>query len=151
MRNFPIYFAFVAVTLGGGLLIGYACRPGEWYDQLEKPSFNPPGWVFAPVWSLLYILIGVAGARVFLRPGLTAARALWVGLLILNFLWTPTFFGLNWPGVSLGITVLMVAGILLFIAACWGRERPSSWLFAPYALWTSFAFVLNGAIVHLNP
>ncbi len=155
MRKSYTYLAFIALSLAGGLLIGYIFRAGSWYAALEKPVFNPPGWVFAPVWTVLYILIGIAGARVFLNrsmplPRAAAIRGLWIGLLALNFMWTPLFFGLQWPAVALGVVALLFAGIVAFIIACWSRDRTAAWLFVPYAAWIGFATVLNAAIVVLN-
>ena len=81
--------SFLALVVGGGLGIGYVTSPGEWYAQLAKPSFNPPGWIFAPVWTLLYVLIAIAGWHVWLydRDGWT--MKLWWFQLVLNFLWSP--------------------------------------------------------------
>ncbi len=86
MRKIATHLLFIAAVLGGGLFIGFNFMPGDWYQSLAKPPFNPPNWIFAPVWSILYILIGVAGARTFLRDGLSNAFGLWVMQLILNFL-----------------------------------------------------------------
>jgi tryptophan-rich sensory protein len=151
MKNPVTTLAFIALTLGGGMLVGLMFKPGSWYAALEKPIFNPPNWVFAPAWTVLYILIGLAGARVFIHPAPSAARTLWSALLALNFIWTPVFFGLHWPGVALSILTLMLTGIITFILLCWSRNRTASWLFVPYAAWIAYAFALNTAIVVLNP
>lgn len=151
MKNPVTTLAFIALTLGGGILIGLMFKPSAWYAALEKPVFNPPNWVFAPAWTVLYILIGLAGARVFIHPAPSAARTLWSGLLALNFMWTPIFFGMHWTEVALGILALMLAGIFTFILLCWNCNRPAAWLFVPYAMWLAYAFALNTAIVVLNP
>ena len=141
---------FVVLVLGGGLLIGYATLPGEWYALLAKPPFNPPNWVFGPVWSLLYILIAIAGWRTWrLQPESTAMKA-WVVQMVLNFLWSPTFFGAKLTGLALVVIVLLLASILLFIARVWASDRLSGWLFVPYAAWVAFATLLNAAIWRLN-
>ncbi|QYY34920.1 TspO/MBR family protein [Ruficoccus sp. ZRK36] len=150
MKNPITTLAFILLTLGGGLIVGFAFEGATWYNYLNKPSFTPPGWLFAPVWTLLYVCIGIAGARVFTQAIHPGVRMLWAALLVLNFLWTPVFFGLHWMGAALVIAGLMTAGIVLFIALCWRRDRVAAWLFVPYALWNGFATVLNASIVHLN-
>jgi tryptophan-rich sensory protein len=140
---------FVVVVLGGGLSIGALARPGEWYATLKKPSFNPPNWVFAPAWTLLYIMIAVAGARSVAR-GPDLGFWLWVAQLALNFVWSPVFFGLHRPRVALAIVAALLATILMFIAVNWGVDRASALLFVPYAAWVIFATLLNAAVVRLN-
>lgn len=140
---------FLAATLGGGLLIGFLTPPGPWYDALAKPSFNPPSWVFAPAWTVLYILIAVAGARVWTRDLDTPLR-LWFAGLALNFVWSPIFFVAHRPDVSLGVVAALTAINLGFVVATWSRDRVAALLFLPYAAWTGFATLLNLAIVRLN-
>lgn len=140
---------FLAVSLGGGMLVGISNPPGEWYAGLAKASFNPPGWVFAPAWTLLYILIGIAGWRVFMA-GLRLPLAIWVLQLAINLTWSPTFFGQHQIGLGLAILVAMFAAILVFIATTWRRDRPAALCFLPYALWVAFAGLLNGSIWWLN-
>ena len=144
-----ILVAFLAIVIGGGLLIGFATRPGSWYAGLVKPSFNPPNWVFAPVWTLLYVMIAIAGARTFER-GSDFAFGLWVAQLALNFAWSPVFFRLHRPGVALAIVVALLAVILAFIGQCWHADNVSALLFVPYACWVAFATFLNASIVRLN-
>ena len=143
--------AFVALVTGCGSAIGLIVQPGDWYAGLTKASFNPPDWVFAPVWTILYVLIGIAGWRIWFRGGLrTAAMKLWIAQLALNFSWTPVFFGAHLPGFALAIIVATLITIVAFIAAAWPRDRLAAWLFVPYALWVAFATALNAAIVVLN-
>ena len=141
---------FITGVLLAGMAIGFVTRPGSWYATLTKPSFNPPNWVFGPVWSTLYVMIGIAGWRIWRTQRESAAMALWWTQLLLNWLWTPTFFVLHSPPLALAIVLSMLAVIVCFIAACWRRDRIAAWLFLPYALWVSFATVLNTAIVALN-
>lgn len=150
MRNLVTYLVFIAVTIGGGLLIGFNFMPGDWYQSLAKPPFNPPNWIFGPVWSLLYILIGIAGARTFLREGLSNAFGLWIIQLILNFLWSPAFFGAQNARLALAVIVPLLVAILAFIAICSRRDRLAARLFVPYAAWVGFATLLNASIVWLN-
>jgi len=144
-----VLVAFLAVVIGGGLLIGLVTRPNTWYAGLAKPPFNPPNWVFAPVWMLLYLIIAVAGARTFER-GLDFAFALWVAQLALNFAWSPVFFRLHRPDLALAIVAALLAVILAFIVQRWHADNVSALLFVPYACWVAFATLLNASIVVLN-
>lgn len=141
---------FAAGVLIAGLLIGWLFQPGVWYDQLEKPAFNPPAQVFAPVWSALYILIGITGWRVWNRAGDPGLRALWVAQMALNFAWSPVFFGAGAIGAALAVVLLLLAVIVLFILRARLREPVSALLFLPYLLWVIFASILNAAILRLN-
>jgi tryptophan-rich sensory protein len=136
--------------VGGGLAIGLLTAPGEWYAGLAKPSFNPPSWVFAPVWTVLYVLIAVAGWRIWRKHAGGWPMRLWWAQLALNFLWSPVFFAGHRVGLALVIVVLMLAVILAFIALSWRQDRPAAWLFTPYAAWVGFAALLNGSILVLN-
>ena len=150
MRKLAIHLLFVAIALGGGTLIGLYNLPGEWYQGLAKPAFNPPGWIFGPVWSALYILIGIAGARTFISAPRSGAMKVWIAQMGLNFLWSPLFFGLHSPGLALIVIVVMLAAIITFIALRWKDDLPSALMFSPYFLWVGFASVLNAAIFFLN-
>jgi tryptophan-rich sensory protein len=141
---------FLILVLGGGLLIGYATLPGAWYASLIKPPFNPPNWVFAPAWTLLYVLIAVAGWRTWVREPAGAAMKIWVVQLVLNFGWSPTFFGSKLMGPALVVILALLVSIGLFIATVWNRDRVSGWLFAPYAAWVAFATLLNASLLLLN-
>jgi tryptophan-rich sensory protein len=141
---------FLVLVLGGGFLLGFLIAPGEWYAGLTKPSFNPPAWLFGPVWTVLYILIAVAGWCVWRRDRTDWPMKLWWAQLALNFLWTPVFFGAHQIGLALVVILLLLAAILGFIATAWRQDRVAAWLFVPYALWVAFASALNGSIWMLN-
>jgi benzodiazapine receptor len=141
---------FLLLVVGGGLAIGYLTVPGGWYGGLVKPSFNPPNWVFGPVWTVLYVLIALAGWRVWRKDSGGWPMRLWWAQLALNFLWTPVFFGAHRVSLALVVVLVLLCIILAFIVASWRRDRASAWLFAPYAAWVAFASVLNGAILVLN-
>jgi benzodiazapine receptor len=147
MRRALVILIFLVVVLGCGIAIGTVTRPDGWYAALNKPSFNPPNWVFAPVWLLLYVMIAVAGARTYER---VSGFALWVVQLVLNFSWTPAFFLLHRPAVALVIVAALFVVILVFIWTRWTVDRVSALLFVPYAAWVAFAALLNAAIVVLN-
>lgn len=140
---------FIAVVVGVGFIIGLTVRPGEWYQSLEKPFFTPPNWVFGPVWTVIYILIAVAGWRVALTEGFRSRSfGIWGAQMVLNWLWTPVFFGAHLiaPGLATILAVLLV--VLLFITVV--QDRTAFWCFAPYAIWLAYASALNGAILFLN-
>jgi benzodiazapine receptor len=141
---------FLVLVLGGGLTVGFLTAPGGWYAGLAKPSFNPPPWVFAPVWVVLYALIALAGWRSFERDTAGWPMRLWWAQLGLNFLWSPVFFAAHRIALALVVILLLLAAILAFSALSWRRDRVSAWLFVPYAAWVAFASVLNGAILVLN-
>ncbi|UXS02924.1 TspO/MBR family protein [Agrobacterium tumefaciens] len=150
MKNLSIYIVFVVVVVAIGALIGINNIPGDWYQSLQKPPFNPPNWIFGPVWTTLYVLIGIAGARMWiLRPTGTRMR-LWFTQMALNFLWSPIFFGMQSPIGALVIIVPMLICSIAFIVLNYSRDRISMWLFVPYAVWVSFATLLNLSITLLN-
>ena len=141
---------FLAVVIGVGALIGVSTAPGEWYAGLQKPPFNPPNWLFGPVWFALYVLIAIAGWRTFLAEPNGLAMKLWYGQMVLNWLWSPIWFSLHllWPAFI--VIIAIFALILAFIQNRWRRDRVSAWLFVPCAAWVGFASLLNLAIATLN-
>ena len=141
---------FLGIVLGGGLLIGSQTTPDAWFAQLNKPAFNPPGWLFGPIWTALYILIAIAGWRWWQRDRGSCAMKLWYGQLALNFLWSPIFFSAHQIGTALAVIVTLLLVILGFIFKTWRRDRLAGWLFVPYAAWVAFASVLNASIFALN-
>lgn len=141
---------FLLLVVGGGLVIGYLTAPDEWYAQLDKPLFNPPGWLFGPVWTALYVLIAVAGWRIWRRGAGGWPMKLWWAQLALNFLWSPVFFAAHRIGLAFGVIVVLLAVIVAFIVAARPHDRAAAWLFVPYAAWVAFATVLNASIFVLN-
>lgn len=150
MKNWISLVVFLVVVIGGGLAIGLVTRPDGWYAELAKPPFNPPNWIFGPVWTILYVLIAVAGWRTFRRDAGGTAMKLWAAQLALNFLWSPVFFAAHIVGAALAVVVLLFAAIVGFIAATWTVDRPAAWMFVPYAAWVVFATLLNASIWVLN-
>ncbi len=151
MRYVPL-FGFFVLTFAAGF-IGSHYMPDAWFAALAKPSWNPPGQVFAPVWTTLYALIAVAGWRVWrvrMLPWARVALAAWVAQLVANGLWSWLFFGLHRIDWALCDIALVWLAIVAFIARCWARERVAAGLFVPYLLWVSFASALNFAIWRLN-
>jgi benzodiazapine receptor len=143
------------------LLAGFAgslvtvTGPGSWYELLIKPSFNPPSWLFFPVWTALYVLMGVALFLVLMekRKGkdVTVPLVLFGIQLVLNALWSYLFFYFESPLLGLiGICALWIF-IVATIIAFYPVNRVSAVLLIPYIIWVSFAAVLNYAIFMLNP
>jgi tryptophan-rich sensory protein len=150
MQRLASITLLLVLVVGGGLVIGFLTAPGEWYASLTKPAFNPPNWIFAPVWTILYVLIAIAGWRSFERDRSGWPMKFWWGQLALNFLWSPVFFAAHRIDLALIVILLLLAAILAFLAAAWRQDRTAAWLFAPYAAWVAFASLLNGAIWLLN-
>lgn len=145
----------IIICLGLGFLSGYVggSAISDWYMNLNKPFFQPPPWVFGPAWTLLYTLIGIALALVWHSPdSLNKSKAikLFIFQFILNLVWSPIFFAMKKPGISLGVIVLLWILIILTIQAFKKVNQRSSWLLLPYLLWVTFATLLNASIVYLN-
>ncbi len=150
MPNRLALAAFILLVVVGGGAIGTLTAPGVWYAGLEKPPFNPPNWLFAPVWFVLYVMIGIAGWRVWRAHHDTPAMVVWWVQLALNFLWSPAFFAAQNIDLALAVIAALLLTIVTFIALTWRRDRTAALLFLPYAAWVSFATLLNGAIWWLN-
>ncbi len=128
--------------------------PGAWYAGLNKPSWNPPAWIFGPVWAALYAMMAVAAWRIWLRGGFAANRralVLFIAQVALNAAWTPLFFGLQLPAIAFGEILLLWAAIAATMRAFLRVSRPAGWLLAPYLAWVSFAAALNFTLWRLNP
>lgn len=125
-----------------------------WYAGLTKPAFSPPNWIFGPVWTTLYALMGIAAFLVW-RNGweqrkVKIALGLFIGQLILNTLWSIIFFGLHSLGGALIEIVFLWLAILATIIAFAKVSKPAAWLLVPYILWVSFAMYLNYSMYALN-
>jgi tryptophan-rich sensory protein len=140
--------SFAAAAIGGFFL------PGEWYATLKKPPWNPPNWIFGPVWTALYIMMAVAAWLVW-RRGEFAVQRLALGLfllqLLLNALWSPLFFGLRAPALALVDIGFLWLALLGTMIACWKVRPLAGALLAPYLAWVTFASALNWTLWRLNP
>jgi benzodiazapine receptor len=141
---------FLFCVIGGGVLIGMLTVPGAWHAGLIKPSFNPPNWIFGPVWTILYTFIAIAGWRTWQKDRSGLAMKAWWMQLLLNFLWSPLFFVAHRIDGAFVVIGLLLVTIITFIASGWHRDRIAALLFVPYAAWVAFASALNGAILYLN-
>jgi translocator protein len=152
MKQTAMLALFVLCSFLPGWL-GSQSRPGEWYAALAKPAFNPPSWIFAPVWTALYLMMGIAAWLVWRRAGFRdggPALAVFAVQLILNGLWSWIFFGQHRIGAALVDIVLLWAAILACLALFWRRQPAAGALLLPYLVWVSFAAVLNAALWRLN-
>lgn len=141
---------FVAGVVGIGWLIGATNLPGEWYAGLAKPGFVPPNWVFPIAWTILYVLIAIAGWRTFRREPRGKAMLAWAAQMALNFVWSPVMFTMHQIGAALVILICLLVAIVTYISLELSRDRLAAALFVPYAAWVAFAGVLNAAILRLN-
>lgn len=126
----------------------------SWYATLAKPAINPPSWIFGPVWTTLFVLMGVAAFLVWKkgleRRDVRIALGLFAGQLVLNTLWSIIFFGLRNPGAALIEIVFLWFAILATLIAFAKISKPAAWLLVPYIAWVSFAGYLNFMIWSLN-
>lgn len=124
-----------------------------WYPTLQKPAWTPPAFVFGPVWTTLYILMGTAAWRIWRRGGFREASvplSAFLAQLALNLIWSGLFFGLRQPGFAFAEVILLWCAILATLVLFARRDETAAWLLAPYLAWVTFATALNGAIWLLN-
>lgn len=147
-------FCLVCVGIGAVGGIATSTSVGTWYPTLQKPWFNPPSAVFAPVWTLLYVMMAVSAWRVWLRGNGTeksnALNMFWIQL-ILNLGWSLIFFGMRQIGFALVEIVLLLLSIIITTILFWRVDRFAAILMLPYIAWVSFATLLNAALWFLNP
>lgn len=146
----------IAITLGIGALGGYATAQSvkTWYPTLNKPSFNPPNWLFAPVWTSLYIIIGIAAYLIWIKRDQIAhfprTIALYFIQLILNLCWSFIFFYLHEIGFALFEILILLIIIIINAVVFYKIDKWAGLLFIPYILWVSFASFLTYNIFILN-
>lgn len=153
-------FTKLCISVVGCELVGLISTPftisaiPQWYSTLQKPFFAPPNWIFGPVWTLLYFLMGISFYLIWKqlkqKKFIQRAKLYFLAQLVLNFLWTPIFFGLHTPLFGLIIIVCMWMAIVLTIKKFYQLSHVAAYLLIPYILWVSFATLLNAAIVVLN-
>lgn len=156
MKNIiKLIIAIIVSNLAGviGSLFTSPSIPG-WYSQLNRPSFNPPSWVFAPVWTTLYLLMGVSAFFVwkkgFDRRDVRIALGIFLTQLFLNSIWSIIFFSLHSPFGAFVEIIFLWSAILLTVVYFWKISKPAAYLLLPYIFWVSFAAFLNFFIWQLN-
>lgn len=137
-----------ALAVGGRLTsLGF----GPWYDALNKPWFQPPGWVFAPVWTTIFVLLTLSTWQVARRPGSAGALRLYAVQLALNVCWSLFFFARHEPLTALLVIALLDAVVLAMVFAYGRIRRSAGWMLVPYAVWLGLASGINAWIVVHNP
>ena len=142
----PFVIAVFAAASTGALF-----APGPWYNSLKKPSWTPPDWAFPVVWTILYVMIAIAGWLVWREDGLGLAIGVWVVQLLLNAAWSWIMFGRKQIGLALIDAIAMLVAIIAFIALAWPLSQTAALLFIPYLIWVCTAIALNFAVLQLNP
>ncbi len=150
LRSYAMLALFVAL-MAGAAATGSQFRSGAWYMALVKPSWTPPGWLFAPVWTVLYVMIAIAGWLAWRAGGLARPTAFWLAQLVLNAAWSWAMFGRNHIGLALADIAMLWLAIGAFIWSAWPVSRAAALLFVPYWAWVSFSSALNFAIYRLTP
>ena len=145
-------FLCESVGISSGLLA--SANKNDWFDNLIKPTWNPPAYLFGPVWTILYLLMGISLALIWKNKATALnkrnAYVLFAIQLFLNFWWSIFFFKMHSPALALVDIVLMVITIILTIFSFSSFSKPAAWLLVPYISWVSFATVLNFSIWYLN-
>jgi translocator protein len=143
----------IVVCLGAGWLGSLLARPAlmAWYEGLSKPNWTPPNWLFAPVWTILYVAMGVAAWLAWRRSSLAAVpMRLFLLQLLLNVAWSAVFFRFRSPGWAFLEIAILWCAILLTAIAFRTTAPVAGWLMIPYLVWVSYAAALNFAIWRLN-
>jgi len=140
--------AFLVISFGIGQLTQGGMQ--DWYQNLEKPSFNPPNYIFPIVWSILYVMIAIAGWNLWQVGASKSLKVIFGAYMLMNWAWTPIFFGAH--QVTLGLIWIVALSVLnlVFIIKAWAAVRLSAILMAPLLAWTSFASILSYFIWALN-
>lgn len=149
MAKYSSLIMFIALVLAAATT-GTQFSPGEWYAALNKPSWTPPNWAFPVAWTILYLVIAIAGWLAWRAAGIGAAVIIWVIGLVLNALWSYLMFGRHDIALALVDIVLLWLAIAAFIYATWNLDRTAAYLFVPYIAWVTFAAALNFEVWRLN-
>jgi tryptophan-rich sensory protein len=149
-RSLIVFAAATALVAWLGSMATQESVDSQWFESLEKPAFYPPNEVFGIVWTVLYVMIAIAGWLAWRNGGGLRTLVPWAVQLVLNLGWTVVFFALQEPPWSMVVIVALFAAAVWTAVEMWRVSRVAGLLFVPYILWIGFAGVLNGAIVALN-
>jgi translocator protein len=150
MSEYGSLLVFIAVTVAAAAS-GSKFMPGPWYERLRKPSWTPPNWAFPIVWTVLYLMIAIAGWRVWLAAGWSGVLAVWGLQLVLNAAWSYIMFGRRNISLAMVDALAMWGSIAWFMVLAWPIDQTAALLFAPYLLWVTIAAALNASILRQNP
>ncbi len=148
--DFVLFFTFLAAC-GAAAATGALFSPGAWYRGLRKPSWTPPDWLFPVAWTVMYLCMSAAAARVAVLPDAGQALALWSVQIAFNALWTPVFFGLKRMGAGLVVVLCLWLAVALTMLALWRLDWIAGLLFVPYLTWVTVASALNATVWRMNP
>ncbi len=146
-----VYFGIFLCACAAAGTTGGLFQPGDWYRSLNKPNWTPPNWLFPVAWSLLYLCMAGAAARVAGLEGSGLALALWSLQIALNTLWTPVFFGLKMIRAGLVVLIALWVSVASCMVALWAVDWVAGLLFLPYLVWVTVAGALNMSVMQLNP
>lgn len=149
MKSILVLLVFLAVT-GLAAATGSLFRPGPWYAELAKPAWTPPNWLFPPVWTILYVMIAIAGWRVWKADGLGTLFWIWMIALVLNAAWSFLMFGQHQIGLAAIDIIALWVAIATFIFLAMPVDRLAGLLFIPYSVWVTYATALNITIYRMN-
>lgn len=151
--DIPLFLIFLTASVAAAST-GALFQPGAWYRSLRKPRWTPPNYAFPIVWTILYIAMSVAAARIAglagAEPWVGAALGLWAVQIALNTLWTPVFFGLQRMGAGMVIIAALWVAVAATLVTFWGIDRIAGLLILPYLVWVSIAAALNASVLRLN-
>lgn len=143
------FFIFL-LACGAAATTGIIFKPGQWYENLIKPGFTPPNWLFPVAWTLIYILLAWVGYRLAAIPGSQVVLALWAAQIALNALWTPVFFGAHRVFTAMVIIALLWLVVAVMVLLAFKLDFISGLLLLPYLAWLCVAAALNFFILRKN-
>lgn len=147
--DLTLFATFLAACLAAGAT-GMMFQPGDWYRTLSKPDWTPPDWVFPVTWTVLYLLMSAAAARIAGLPDTGRPLAFWSLQIALNTLWTPVFFGLQRMFAGLVIIVFLWLAVAATLVSFWMHDGIAAIMFAPYLVWVTIAAALNLSVWRRN-
>jgi len=148
--DWGLFLTFLAACMAAGAT-GAMFKPGAWYDNLTKPTWTPPSWVFPVTWTVLYVCMALSASWIAVMLGNAQAMAFWALQIALNTLWSPVFFGLRRMGAAMVVMIGLWLAVMLTMFAFFDHNVWAGLLFVPYAVWVTIAGALNFSVWRLNP